>query len=149
VPVDDAVLAPTPQPGQPFQQPPGVPHLDVLGIQPGLDPFADQSAGHRIDVVADMDGAARIDTHPHAPTRLQSLRRERTQSCQLLSQAWLPARVQLGEHLPHERFVGGSVAKVAAAAQQQRLVERSLELPMALLGVAVLVGRRGVGRLAL
>jgi hypothetical protein len=75
VPIDDAVLAPTPQPWQPFQQPPGVPHLDVLGVQPGLDPFPDQPAGHRIDVVADMDGAARIDANPQAPTRFQSLRR--------------------------------------------------------------------------
>jgi hypothetical protein len=74
VPIDDAVLAPTPQSRQSFQQPPGVPHLDVLGIQPGLDPFADQSAGHRIDVVADMDGAARINPHPQAPTRFQPLR---------------------------------------------------------------------------
>jgi hypothetical protein len=149
VPIDDAVLAPTPQPRQAFQQTPGVPHLDVLGVQPGLDPFADQSAGHRIDVVADVDGAARIDTHSQAPARLQPLRRERTQSWQLLGQALLPARVQLGKHLPHEHLVGGSVAKVAVAAQQQRLVERPLELPVALLGIAVLVGRRGVDRLAL
>ncbi len=61
----------------------------------------------------------------------------------------MPARVQLGEHLPHQRFVGGSVAEVAVATQQQRLVESPLELPMALLGIAVLVGRRGVDRLAL
>jgi hypothetical protein len=149
VPVDNAVLAPPPQPRQPFQQSPGVPHFDVFSVKPRLDPFTDQSAGHRVDVVADMDGAARIDPHTHAPTRLQSLRRERTQSWQLLGQTLLPAGVQLGKHLPHERFVAGSVAKVAAAAQQEGLVEGSLELPVALLGVAVLVGRRGVGRLAL
>jgi hypothetical protein len=55
----------------------------------------------------------------------------------------------LAEQLPHERPVVGAAGEVAATAQHQRLVEGTLELVVALLGVAVLVGFARLDRLAL
>jgi hypothetical protein len=63
VPVGDAVLAPPTQTRQALDPTLGVPDLDVVGEQAGLDPFPDQPAGHRVGVAADVDGAAAIHTH--------------------------------------------------------------------------------------
>jgi hypothetical protein len=72
VPVLDAMLALAPQPWQPFDAVLGVPDLDVLGAEAGLDPLADQPAGHRVGVAGDVDGTALV--HPYLPslTRLQA-----------------------------------------------------------------------------
>jgi len=79
VPVDDAVLASTPQSRQVFHKLLGVPDLEVVGMHTRLDPLADQAAGHRVGVAADMDGAAAIDTHPDAFASVQTLGRQRPQ----------------------------------------------------------------------
>ena len=64
VPVLDAVLTAATQPRQVLDPPLGVPHLDVVGVQAGLHPLADQPAGHRVRVAAQVDGAAPVHTHP-------------------------------------------------------------------------------------
>jgi hypothetical protein len=64
VPVIDLVLAPPPQPGQFLHLLLGVPDGHPLGVQPSLDPLADQPTGHRVDVALHPDSAARL--HPHA-----------------------------------------------------------------------------------
>jgi hypothetical protein len=152
VPVVDAVLVAPPQPGQPFHLPLGVPDLDALGVQPGLDPLADRPAGHRVDVALHAHGAARLHPRPQPLARLQATRRQRPQQGQFLGQSGLPPGVEAGEQLAQEDGVGVTAGEVAAAAQHQRLVQRPLELAVALLGVAVLValarpdglGRQGV-----
>jgi hypothetical protein len=149
VPIVDAMLASAPQPRQPFHQTLGVPNLDVVGMDPGLDPFADQPAGHRVGVALHVDGAATIHAHPHALARLQTLRRQGPQHRQLLGQPRRPTLVALREQLPQKRRVRRAAGKIAAAAQHQRLVQRPLELVMTLLHVAVLVRLVRVDRLAL
>lgn len=149
VPVFDAMLAPAPQPRQPLDPPLRIPDLDMVGVQAGLDPFADQPAGHRIGVAGDVDGAARIHSHMNALTCVHTLARQRPQHGQLFRQPRLPASVPLGQHLPHKRFVRHPTVEVTAAAQQQRLIQRPLELPMALLDVAVLVRLRRIDGLPL
>jgi hypothetical protein len=94
------MLAPTPQPRQPFHQTLGVPNLDVVGMAAGLDPFADQTAGHRVGVALHVDGAAAVHTHPYALAGLQSLRRQGPQHRQLLGQPRRPTLVALPEQLP-------------------------------------------------
>jgi hypothetical protein len=149
VPVLHPVLAPAPQPRQRLHQPLGVPHLDPLGVHPRLDPLADQPAGHRVGVALDVDRAARV--HPHRPplARLQTPGRQRPQQGQLLGQPPLPPGVELPEQPPQERLVGRPGGEVPAAPQQQGLVQGSLELPVALLHVAVLVGPGRLDGLAL
>jgi hypothetical protein len=77
MPVVDAMLAPTPQSRQAFHKLLGVPDLEVAGMPTCLDPLADQAAGHRVGVAADMDGAAAIDTHRQALASVQALGRQR------------------------------------------------------------------------
>ena len=76
VPIVNAVLAAAPQARQPFHQPLGVPDLDVVGVQTGLDPFPNESAGHRVGVALHVDSAAAIDPHPHALAGFQTTRRQ-------------------------------------------------------------------------
>jgi len=149
VPVGDAVLAPPTQTRQALDLTLGVPDLDVVGEQAGLDPFPDQTAGHRVGVAADMDGAAAIHTHLEALAGVQALAGQRPQQGQLLDQPRLPAAIALHEQLPHERLIRRAAGEVPAAPQHQRLVQRPLELPVALLHVAVLMRLRRVDRLAL
>jgi hypothetical protein len=78
VTVLDPVLATPTQTRQRFHQTLGVPHLDPLGVQPRLHLLADQPAGHRVGVAADVDRAARVHAHPPALARLQPTRRQRT-----------------------------------------------------------------------
>ena len=151
-PVDDvavihAMLAATPQPGQHVDLLLAVPHLDPLGVLPGLDPLANQAAGHRVDVAFDTDEAARLHPHPQPLTRLQPTLRQGTQAGQLLGQASLPTAIALAHQLLQEHCVGIAMGEVAAAPQQQALLQGLLELVMALLAVAVLVGLAGVYRL--
>jgi hypothetical protein len=149
VPVLHPVLAPPPQPRQLLHPPLGVPHLNPLGVQPGLDPLANQPAGHRVGIALDVDGAAAVHPHPQPLARLQPPRRQRPQQRQLLGQPPLPVGVEPPEQLSQEGFVGRAAREVAAAPQHQALVQRPLELPVALLHVAVLVRTRRLDRLPL
>jgi hypothetical protein len=115
VPVGDAVLATTTQPRQLLDLPLGVPDLDPLGVDPGLDPLADQPAGHRVGVARDVDGAAAIDTHHLPLARLQPTSRQRSQQRHLLGQPLLSVGVELVEQTPQERFVGVAAVEVPAA----------------------------------
>jgi hypothetical protein len=96
-----------------------------------------------------VDRAAAI--HPHAPplTRLQPPRRQRPQQRHFLRQPPAPVGVELPEQLPQERLVRRSAGEVPAATQQQRLLQRPLELAMTLLDVTVLVGTTRLDRLPL
>jgi hypothetical protein len=147
VAVLDPVLAATTQTRQTFHTLLRVPYLDLFRADPRLHPLPDQTARHRVDVVLDMDRAAPV--HAHRPTlaRLQTTRRQRTQQRQLLDQTLLPVAVELLEQMPQERLVGRPALEVTAATQQQRLLQRPLELPMALLSVPVLVGLARLNRL--
>jgi hypothetical protein len=75
--------------------------------------------------------------------------RQRPQQCHFLRQPACSTGVLLCEYLPHECRVAFPAAEVPAAAHHQRLVERPLELVMALLRVAVLVALAGLDRLGL
>ena len=79
VPIIDALLATSTQAWQLLHHLLGVPHFDALGVQAGVHPFADQPAGHRVDVVLHFDDAARFHAHPQPLARLQALTRQRPQ----------------------------------------------------------------------
>jgi hypothetical protein len=149
VPVVDAMFASTTQPRQPFHLLLGVPHFEVVGVQAHLDPFADQPAGHRIGVIADVDRAATIHTHRQALAGIESLRRQRSQHSQFLLQPLDATLVALPEQRADKRFVVRAPDEVPTATQQPRLIQGTLELAMALLDVAVLVRPGRVDGLAL
>jgi hypothetical protein len=122
VPVGDPVLAPPAQPRQALDEALGIPDLDVVGVQPGLHPFPDQPAGHRVGVATDMDGAARIHPYPDALAGVEAPPRQRPQQGQLLGEPCLPAPIPLHEQLLQERLIRRPADKVPAAAQHQGLV---------------------------
>ena len=73
--------------------------------------------------------------------------RQRSQQDALLGEAVEATRVALSQQLSQEPLVRRAAGKVAAAPQQQALLQGPLELVVALLAVAVLVGLAGVDRL--
>jgi hypothetical protein len=77
VPVVDAVLAPAAQTRTALDEALPVPDLDVVGVHAGLHPFADQPAGDRVGVTADVDGAARIHAHLQALPGVDASHRQR------------------------------------------------------------------------
>jgi hypothetical protein len=117
VPVVDAMLAPAAQPRQAFHLPLGVPHLDVVGMDAGLDPFANQAAGHRVRVAADVDRAAVIHPHRHALAGVEPLRRQRPQHGPLFPEALHPPLIALGEQRAHKPLVVAAAWEVPVAAQ--------------------------------
>jgi hypothetical protein len=135
-----AVLPRPDQPRHLLHAPLGVPHLHPLRVQPRLHPLADQPAGHRVDVAGHPDRATAAYLHAQPAARLQPPWRQRPQQRHFLRQARAPPGVELAEELLHERPVRGAAGEIAAAPQHQRLVEGTLELVVALLGIAVLVG---------
>jgi hypothetical protein len=149
VPIVDAMLATSAQAWQPLHQLLGVPHFDALGKQAGLHPFADQSAGHRVDVVLHLDDAARFHTHTQPLARLQALTRQRPQQRHFLCQPRGPTDVFLPALLAQERQVAVPAGEVSAAPHHQRLVHTPLELVVALFRVAVLVALAGLDGLAM
>ena len=148
VPVVDAVLAPPPQPRQLLHPLLGVPQLDSLGVQAGLDPLADQPAGDGVDVALHPHGAARLHPQPQPLARLQAAWRQRPQHGPLLGQAGLTAVVELSEQLLQEGGVGVAAREVPAAPQHQGLVQGLLEAVVPLLHVPVLVALAGPNGLA-
>jgi hypothetical protein len=149
VPVLDPMFAATTQPRQTFHLFLGVPHFQMVGVQAHLDPFADQPARHRIRVAADVDRAAAIHTHRHALAGIEPLHRQRSQHGHFLVQPLDTPLVALPEQLADKRFVVRAAGEVSAATQQQRLIQGTLELAMALLNVAILVRSGRVDGLAL
>jgi hypothetical protein len=148
VPVVDRVPVPADQPRQRVHQRVGEPHLDAVGVQAGLHPLADQPAVHRVRAPADVDQAARIDPAPlHRPTGQPGVG-QRLQRRHLLGQAVPPAVIPRGHQVAEERRVLVTAGELAAAAEQQRLIDARLEVAVGRLGVAVLVRLADVDPLA-
>jgi hypothetical protein len=140
MPVVDQRLVPTPQTRHLLQPLLGIPHLQVLRVQPHFDHFTNQSARHRIRVPLDVQRAAAVHPTLHLPERLQPPLRQGPQDRQLLGQPRAPAGIELTEQLPQEGAVLVTAGEVPTAPQQQRLLHGLLEAMVPLLDVAVLVG---------
>jgi hypothetical protein len=139
VPVIHRVPVATHQPRQGVDQPVRVPDLDAVRKEPGFHPLADQPAVHRIDVTVNVNQAAAVHPARHLQTRRQPRFGQEFQRRHLLGEAIGPARVPRPHDLLQERDVLVPVRKVAAAAEEQRLIDRGLEVPMRRLRIAVLV----------
>ena len=148
VAVLDAMLAPAPEPRQGVQLPGPVPDLEGLGPDVDIDLFADQPAGHRVGVAADVDRAPRIDPRLEPSGHLQPASRQGRQHGHLLMETLLSVGIASGHELLEERLIVASAGEIAAAAQHQGLVDGLLEAVMTLLDVAVLVGLPRLDRLA-
>ena len=148
VAVLDAMLAPAPEPRQGVQLPGPVPDVEGLGPDVDIDLFADQSAGQRVGVAADVDRAARIDPGLEPSGHLQPAGRQGRQDGHLLMETLLSVGIASGHELLEERLIVASAGEIAAASEHQGLVDGLLEAVMTLLDVAILVGLSRLDRLA-
>jgi hypothetical protein len=122
-----------------------VPHLDRLGPHARFHPFPLQPRRDRINVVLHLDRASLAHLRPQPHQGLQTPSRQGTEPCPFFLLPWLPPRVAPLLHRLQERCVLLTAGKVAAATQQQGLLDRFLETPMRLFAIAVLVPTRRVG----
>jgi hypothetical protein len=148
VAVLDAMLAPTPEPRQGVQFSGPVPDVEGLGPDVDIDLFADQSAGQRVGVAADVDRAPGIDPGLEPSGHLQPSGRQGGQDGHLLTETLLSVRIASGHEPLEERLIVASIGEIAAASEHQGLVDGLLEAVMTLLDVAILVGLPGLDRLA-
>lgn len=139
VPVIHLLLVPAAQTRQAFDQLLRVPHLDLLGGQPGLDHLADQPAWHRVTVPLDVDQAALVHPATQLLERLQPPRRQQSQPLALVREPLPTPRVELAQQPTQELLILHAADEVPTATQQQGLFHCLLETPVPLLDVAVLV----------
>jgi len=148
VPVVHRVLVAADQPRQGVDVPVGVPDLDAVGEQARLDLFAHETTVHRVGVAMDVDQAAGVDPAPHLQARRQPGRGQVAQHPPLLGNPTPAVGVPGRDEFLQEVRVLRAAGEVAAAAEQQRLLDGPLEVPVCRLGVAVLVRLPDVDPLA-
>jgi hypothetical protein len=148
VPIVDAVLATPTQAGQFLHALLGVPQFHALGVQAGLQPLADQPAGHRVDVPLHADHTARFHPHAQPLARFQPRLGQRAQHGLFLGQSTCSPSVFLTEQLPQEGSVAVTSREVPVTTQHQRLVHGHLEAVMPLLHIAVFVALTGLDGLS-
>lgn len=147
VAVLDAMLAPTPEPRQGVQFPGPMPDLEGLGPDVDFDLFADQSAGQRVGVAADVDRAPGIDPGLEPPGHLQPPGRQGRQDGHLFMKTLPSIGIASGHELLEERLIVASIGEIAAASEHQGLIDGLLEAAMTLFDIAILVGLSRLDRL--
>jgi hypothetical protein len=147
VPVVDPMLRLTTQPLHGLHPLPRVPHLEHLGTQAHFHPLPDQARRHRVRVLLHLDRAPLAYLGPLPLQRLQTTPRQRTQPPCLGPELVPAARVPPRPQDAHELQVRLTAGEVAAPTQQQSLLQRLLETPVALLAIAVLVTAVRIGGL--
>jgi hypothetical protein len=139
VPVVDGVPVAAHQPRPRFHAPVREPHFDAVRIEPRLDLLADQPTVHRVRVAVNVNQAAAIDAARHLQTRRQPRVGQVGQCPLFLGEAILTPRVPRPSQVVEELRVLLAAGEIAAAAEQQRLIDRGLEVPVRRLRIAVLV----------
>jgi hypothetical protein len=147
VAVLDAMLAPTSEPRQGVQLPGPVPDVEGLGPNVDIDLFADQSAGQRIRVAADVDRATRIDPRLEPSGHRQPSGRQGREDGHLLMKTLPSIGIAAGHELLEERLIVAPAGEIAATSEHQGLINGLLEAVMTLFDVAILVGLSRLDRL--
>ena len=125
-----------------------IPHLDLLHTQTHLDILPDQSRRHRVGVVPHSDRAASADSHPPTLLRFQPPRRQGCNANASAANALARCLLRCRTNSPRKVSYSARLAKSRLPTQQQRLLHRFLETPVALFAIAVLMPAGRVGRLA-
>ena len=130
VPVVDGVPVAAHQPRPRFHTPVREPHLDAVGIEPRFHPLTDQPAVHRIRVAVNVNQTAAVDATTHLQTRRQPRVGQVGQRPLFLGETILTPRVPRLPQILEELRVLLAAGEIAAAAEQQRLIDRGLEVPV-------------------
>jgi hypothetical protein len=150
VTVIDCVLAVAGQAWHPLDFGPRIEDLDEVGVDQHVDLLPNQPARHRIRVALDLDRAAAADRDAHDMLPVIQLARWQLAKTRFLLGKFGPSRrVAFVDQPLKEPFVLLAVDKVAAAAQQQSLLDGRLEMAVRRFDVAVLVRLADVDALRL
>ena len=119
-------------------------HHQPVVVQPHRDLTADQGGRHRVNDLSHLDraGAAHPDREPLVVGKPES--RQGTQVFQLLLVAPLPGGIEGAEHLSEQLAVFSRFLEIAAAAQDQLLLQPPFHVAMGCLDDAVLMGHAAV-----
>jgi len=139
VPIVHRVAVATHQPRQRVNVLVRIPDLDAVGKEPGFDLLVDQPTMHRIDVAMNVNQAAGVDPARHLQARRQPRFGQTPERHHLFGEAILSTGVPRRHDLLQELPILVAVGELAAAAEQQRLIDRGLEVTVRRLRVAVLV----------
>jgi hypothetical protein len=148
VAVLDAMLTPASESRQGVDLSGPVPDVECFGTDMNIHLFADQTAGQRVGVAADMDRAPGIDPGLESPSHLQPTSRQGRQHGHFLMKTLLSVGIASGHELLEEQLIVASAGEITAPAQHQSLVDGLFETVMTLLDVAILVGLSRLDRLA-
>lgn len=140
VAVLDAMLASASESRQRVQLPGTVPDVKSFGTYVNINLFADQSAGQRIDVAADVDRAPGIDSRLEPSRHLQPASRQGRQRGSFFMETLLSIGIATRHELLEERLIVATAGEITAPSQHQGLVDSLFETMMTLLDVAILVG---------
>ena len=103
------------------------------------DGLSDEPRGHGVRAVLHADGAPRADDEVGLHELREALGAHDAHRVELFAKASAPRRVGLADHVVDEVLPCVNVGEVAAAAEQERLLESPLERAVARLDVAVLL----------
>jgi hypothetical protein len=148
VAVLDAMLAPASQSRQGVNLSGPMPDVEGFGPDVNIHLFADQTAGQRVGVAADVDRAPGIDPGLESPGHLQPASRQGRQHGHFFMKTFLSVAIASGHELLEEGLIVASAGEIAAPTQHQGLIDGLLETVMTLLDVAILVGLSRLDRLA-
>jgi len=150
VAVVDRVLAAPGEARHPLHLGVPIEHLEVVGVDHDVHRVANQSAGDRIRVPLDLNRAAGADLDVADPLPVIELAcRQLAEAGFFLSELVGSRGIPLVHQSAEERFVLFAAGEVAAAAQQERLIDDRLQVAVRRLDVAVLMCLAGIGPMRL
>jgi len=119
-------------------------HHQSVVMQPHRDLAADQCGRHRVHHLAHLDRAA--PAHPHREQLVvgKAEGRQGSEMLEFLLVAPLPGGIEGAEHLSEQLAVFGGFLEIAAAAEDQLLLQPPFHMAMRCLDNAVLMGHTAV-----
>jgi len=121
-------------------------HADLFGSNSNIHLSANQAAGNRIGVGSHLNRAAATDANAgQKVVGVESLLRQRLERRLFFEEPLRTIGVGATDQLFHEVHVLLAAGELPAAAQQQRLVDALLDVPVGRFDIAVLVGAPRIG----
>jgi len=150
VPVIDGVLAVASQTRHLLNLAPRPPDFDSLGVDHHINFHADQPTGDRVRIAFDLNRAAAANLDAaDALTVIELARRQLAKTRLFLGELVGTPRVPLVDQRGEKLLVRFAAGEVAAAAQEQRLIEGRFQMAVRGFDIAVLMRRPDVDPLRL
>lgn len=114
--------------------------FDPLRTDHHVDLLTDQPTRHRVGVFANRDRTARADRDTHEPLICIELAgRQRVELFLFLRELFGSCLIPLADHLLDESHVLITAFEVAAAAQQQRLIDHEFDVSVGRFDISIFI----------